>query len=123
MLLTKDGGFLWAFDRIQSIAEVFDTATGEHVNTVDLNEGGPEGLAPDLGDVSPSGNHVFVALRGPNPLSGDPHASTGSTPGLGVIEVTELGAQGALTSVVPIQNIDADGVEHADAHGIRVRLT
>lgn len=122
LALTADGDVLWVLDRTQNVAEVFDTETGARINTVDLNFGGPAGLAPDLADVSPSGDHVFVSLRGPNPLSGDPHASTGSTPGLGVISVTEHGVRGVLEYVVPIHNLDAGGVERADAHGIRVRL-
>lgn len=118
----KHDRFIWVFDRIQNVAEVFDTATGANIATVDLNHGGPAGLAPDLADVSPSGNRIFVSLRGPNPLSGDPHASTGSTPGMAVIEVKEHGARGVLEAVVPIHNVDAAGIERADAHGIRVRL-
>ncbi len=123
LVLTRNGEYLWVLDRVQNVAEVFDTETGAHINTVDLNVGGPAGLAPDLADVSPSGDHVFTSLRGPKPLSGDPHASTGSTPGIGVIRVTEYGADGVLDCAVPIENLDADGAEHADAHGIRVRLT
>jgi hypothetical protein len=80
------------------------------------------GGSPDLAAISPSGNRIFVSLRGPNPLSGSPHVATGSTPGLGVIQVTQGGRAGALKSVVRISNIDAAGVERADAHGIRVRL-
>ncbi len=121
MAVMKHDRFVWVFDRILNVAEVFDTATGVHVNAIDLNQGGPAGLAPDLADVSPSGHRVFVSLRGPNPLSGDPHASTGSTPGMAVIEVQEHGARGVLKAVVPIHNIDVAGVERADAHGIRVR--
>ena len=123
LVLTSGGAHLWALDRVQNVAEVFDTGSGEHVNTVDLNTGEIAGLAPDLGDISPDGTHLFVSLRGPNPLSGDPHASTGSTPGLGVISVTGNGSNGALENVVPIHNPDADGVERADTHGVRVRLT
>ncbi len=110
-------------DRTRNAAEVFDTATGVHVRSVNFNAGAPSGLTPDLADVSPDGRHLFVSLRGPNPLSGDPHASTGSTPGLAVISVTEQGTNGVLQRVVPIHNLDADGVERADTHGIRVRLT
>lgn len=122
LVATKHERFLWVLDRFLNVAEVFDPKTGARIKTVDLNKGGPEGLAPDLADVSPSGNRVFVSLRGPNPLSGDPHASTGSTPGLGVIQVKKNGAHGVLKSVVPIHNIDANGIERADAHGVRVRL-
>lgn len=123
LALLTQGRYLWVLDRIQNVAEVFETATGKRVNTIDLNQGGPDGLAPDLADVSPDGNYVFVSLRGPTPLSGDPHASMGSTPGIGVIQVSELGMAGLLEHVVSIQNHDANHVEHADAHGIRVRLT
>jgi hypothetical protein len=122
MVVMKHQRFVWVFDRVQNVAEIFDTRTGAHINWVDLNKGGPSGLAPDLADVSPSGNRIFVSLRGPNPLSGDPHASTGSTPGLGVIQVQRNGMSGVLKNVVPIHNIDAGGIQRADAHGIRVRL-
>ena len=122
MVVMKHQRFLWVLDRVQNVAEIFDTSTGAHINRVDLNKGGPAGLAPDLADVSPFGNRIFVSLRGPNPLSGDPHASTGSTPGLGVIQVQRNGVSGVLKNVVPIHNIDAGGIERADAHGIRVRL-
>lgn len=122
LAVTKHERYVWVLDRDQNVAEIFDAKTGAHVNRVDLNQGGPEGLAPDLAGLSPAGNRIFVSLRGPNPLSGDPHLSTGSTPGLGVIQVTKNGASGALKSVVPIHNIDASGVERADAHGVGVRL-
>ena len=89
MVVTKHERFVWVLDRDQNVAEIFDTETGANINTVDLNKGGPAGLAPDLADRSPSGNRIFVSLRGPNPLSGDPHASTGSTPGLGVIQLVD----------------------------------
>lgn len=118
----KHDRFVWVLDRVENVAEVLDTGTGSHINTVDLNEGAPAGLAPDLADRSPSGNRIFVSLRGPNPLSGDPHASTGSVPGLGVVQVTDGGKAGSLKGVIPIHNVDAGGVERADAHGIRVRL-
>ena len=122
MVVMKDRRFLWVLDRVQNVAEIFNTRSGAQINRVDLNTSGLAGLAPDLADVSPSGNRIFVSLRGPNPLSGDPHASTGSTPGLGVIQVKQNGVSGVLKTVVPIHNIDAGGIERADAHGIRVRL-
>jgi hypothetical protein len=115
--------FVWVLDRELNVAEVFDTRTRKRVNTVDLSRGGPAGLAPDLAARSPSGDRLFVSLRGPNPLSGDPHLSTGSTPGLGVIEVMQRGRSGELKAVAPIHNIDAAGVERADAHGVGVRIT
>jgi hypothetical protein len=77
---------------------------------------------PDLAVLSPSGNRIFVALRGPIPLSGDPHASTGSTPGLGVIQVTAGGSDGFMKAITRISNVDGAGVERADAHGIALRI-
>ena len=77
---------------------------------------------PDLSDLSPGGNRLFVAFRGPNPLSGDPHVSTGSTPGIGVYAVQEGGRRGTLKALVRVTNVDAGGVERADPHAIAVRL-
>jgi hypothetical protein len=114
-------GKLWAFDRGANVAEVFDAVSGTHLQTVSLLGGPSSDPTPDLADVSPSGNRIFVSLRGPNPLSGDPHVSTGSTPGLGVIRLEAGGAGGQLKSVVPISNVDAGAVERADPHGLRVR--
>lgn len=122
MVATKHERYVWVLDRAMNVAEIFDTITGTNVHTVDLNRGVPPGLAPDLADIAPSGNRIFVSLRGPNPLSGDPHVSTGSLPGLGVIQVTNNGQRGFLKGIIPIHNIDAGGVERADGHGIRVRL-
>jgi hypothetical protein len=114
-------GHVWIFDRGANVAEVFDGASGAHVRTVSLLGGPSDDPTPDLADVAPSGNRIFVSLRGPFPLSGDPHVATGSTPGIGVVEVQQGGATGFLKAVVPISNIDAGGVERADPHGIRVR--
>ena len=119
---TKDGRYLWAFDRAHNVAEVFETASGAHLGTIDLTGAGVPDPTPDLSDVSPGGNRMFVALRGPNPLSGDPHVSTGSTPGIGIYELRESGRRGALKAVVRVSNVDAGGIERADPHGIAVRL-
>jgi hypothetical protein len=118
---TLAGGNVWIFDRGANVAEVFDGASGSHVGTVSLLGGPSSDPTPDLADVAPSENHIFVSLRGPVPLSGDPHVATGSTPGIGVVQMQEGGRRGFLKTVVPISNIDAAGVERADAHGIRVR--
>ncbi len=119
---TKHDRYLWAFDRSLNVAEVFDTSSNAHVNTIALAGPLSDDPTPDLAAISPSGNRIFVSLRGPNPLSGSPHVATGSTAGLAVIQVTQGGRAGVLKSVVRISNIDAAGVERADAHGIRVRL-
>jgi hypothetical protein len=77
--------------------------------------------SPDLLDISPAGDLAFVSLRGALPLSGDAHASTGNTPGLGLIRVRKEGRTGALTGIARIANVDAGGIDRADPHGLRVR--
>ena len=47
--------------------------------------------------------------------------ATGNTPGLGVINVNRDGSGGELVAVLRISNVDATGVERADAHAVRVR--
>ncbi|KYF57897.1 hypothetical protein BE08_29380 [Sorangium cellulosum] len=121
MLLTKHARTLWVLDRIQGVAEVFDVKTNARVGTVDLKGPYSSDPAPDLMAMSPSGNRIFVTLRGPTPLSGDPHASVGSTPGVGVIHVTQAGKSGKLKAITPITNQDGAGVERADPHAIQVR--
>jgi hypothetical protein len=122
LVATNHKRYIWVFDRSRSVAEVLHTSSDKHVNTIALEHPLSEHPTPDLADISPSGNRIFVSLRGPNPLSGSPHAATGSTPGLGVIQVTQGGKSGELKSVVEISNIDTAEVERADTHGIRVRL-
>lgn len=122
MVLTgKNGRHLWVFDRHADTAEVFATADDRHVATIALNGKLTENAAPDLSDISPSGDLVFVALRGPTPLSGDPHNARGATPGLGIIAVTEDGRGGELKGIVRFTNVGTDGTERADPHGLRVR--
>jgi hypothetical protein len=122
MIATNRNRYIWAFDRALKVAEVFDTLSDAHVNTIALVNSLSDDPTPDLADISPSGNRIFMSLRGPNPLSGSPHVAIGSTPGRGVIQVTHGGKAGVFKSVVQISNIDTAGVERADAHGFRVRL-
>jgi hypothetical protein len=116
------GRYLWAMDRHNDVAEILDLSTGEHAGTVNLNGPLTANAAPDLIDAEPAGNRLFVALRGSRPLSGDPHNATGSTPGLGVIEVTEAGRNGRLVAIVPMTNAMQQDGQSPDPHGLRVRL-
>ena len=64
---------------------------------------------------------MFLSFRGPNPLSGDPHVSTGATPGVGVLKITEGGRNGVFEAIAPMTNKDVGGVERADGHALWVR--
>jgi hypothetical protein len=115
--------YVWFFDRAANVAEVYRASTGRFVRTLNLADPGiSSDPTPDLADTAPDGRFIYVAARGPLPLSGDPHASTGSTPGLLVLELLKDGRTGAVRGLSRITNVDAGGVERADAHGIRVRL-
>jgi DNA-binding beta-propeller fold protein YncE len=121
MVATPDGRYLWVMDRHGDVAEVFETADGAHVATILLNGELTDNAAPDIAAISPAGERIFVALRGAIPLSGDPHNATGSTPGLGIIELSEGGRVGRLAAIVRLTNIH-DGTDRADPHSVAVRL-
>lgn len=127
------GKYLWSGDRHLNLVDVYDTGNGNiKVGTITLAGDVSNDPAPDLMDASPDGSYVFVALRGPNPLTGDNkevHNAVGSTPGVGVIKVDGGGRSGKLVSIAPISRMaeekDKDGnmvkKEKADPHGIQVR--
>ena len=121
IVVTGRGDYLWVMDRHADVVEVLRVSDGAHVRTLPLNGALSANAAPDLADADPAGNLAFVALRGPTPLSGDPHNATGSTPGLGILQVTEGGRNGRLVRIIRLTNVGADGVERADPHGLRVR--
>jgi hypothetical protein len=122
MAATRTGRHVWVADRHGNLAEVFDAGTGRRVATVDLTSRFSDDPSPDLLDGSPAGDRMFISLRGSVPLSGDPHASTGGSPGLMVVRLREGGRSGVVEGIVPVSNRDAAGVERADPHGLRVRL-
>jgi YVTN family beta-propeller protein len=120
--LTNHGKYLWVADRGRNFLWVVDTATDAVLTTIPL-EGAVSGdPTPDLVAVSPNGSHAFLSLRGPAPLTADPHVSTGSTPGVGVLKITAGGRDAIFEAVAPVSNIDATGVERADVHAMTVRL-
>ncbi len=116
--VTKHKRYLWVNDRIQNDVTVVDTATDTVVEQFSLVGPLSSDPAPDIFDLSPSGNRMFVTLRGPMPQSGA-HAAFGNTPGVGVIRVTEGGRMGELQSIALLPDT-RPGVA-ADPHGIRVR--
>jgi hypothetical protein len=119
--LTKHQKYLWIADRGRNFILVVDTATDLIVNRINLL-GLSSDPTPDLLFLSPNGEHVFMSLRGPNPLTADPHVSTGSTPGVGVLKLTESGRNAIFESIAPMTNKDSGGIERADAHALWVRL-
>jgi len=120
--LTKHQNYLWVADRGRNFIWVIDTTTDQMVNMLPLAGAVSTDPTPDLLATSPNGSHVFMSLRGPNPLTADPHVSTGSTPGVGVIKVLQGGRSGYFEALANASNIDAAGVERADVHALSVRL-
>ena len=120
--LTKHQRYLWVADRGRNFIWVIETQTDELVNEIPLAGGVSSDPTPDLLATSPNGSHVFMSLRGPSPLTADPHVSTGSTPGVGVIKVRGGGRDGTFEAVAPVSNVDGGGVERADVHALTIRL-
>jgi DNA-binding beta-propeller fold protein YncE len=120
--LTKHGKYLWVADRGRNFLWVVDTAVDQIANMIMLEGEVSRDPTPDLVAVSPNGSHAFLSLRGPVPLTADPHVSTGSTPGVGILKVTEGGRNGVFEAVAPASNVDATGVERADVHAMTLRL-
>jgi hypothetical protein len=113
--------FVWVGDRDANVAEVFDAVTGAWVTQVDLRSSYSADPTPDLFASSPDRKWLFASTRGPNPLSGDPHSSLGTDPGMLIIHMRHGGWTGEVLGYARITNVDALGVERADAHGIAVR--
>jgi hypothetical protein len=119
--LTQQGRFLWIADRGRNFIFVVETAGDVIVNRIPLAGPVSSDPTPDLLFPSPQGTRVYVSLRGPNPLSADPHVSTGNTPGVGVIKVKGGGRDGDFFGLAAISNVDSAGVERADVHALAVR--
>jgi hypothetical protein len=117
---TRAGRYIWVTDRHSNLIEVFGTLTHERT-TLDVTSADVPDPSPDLMDISPAGNRMFVSMRGSIPLTGDPHVSTGTTPGLMMIKVEDGGRLGQVMGIVRVSNVGADGIDRADPHGIRVR--
>ncbi len=106
---TADGDEFWILNRETDDGLVVDPETDEVVD--DVPDYGP---APDIMWGSPDGKYKFVTLRGPEPVSGDPHAATGDTPGFSVIDVESR-------EIEEVVQPD-EGNPESDFHGIGVRV-
>jgi hypothetical protein len=120
----KNPDHLWVADRGLGLITTYKASNFQKKKEIWLSDGpdDPNKVTPDLLDINPKGDLVFASLRGPLPLSGDAHVAVGSQPGLGIFKVKANGADGKLEAVLPISNIDAMGIERADAHGVQVRM-
>jgi len=117
------GRFLWSVDRAGNNIEIIDTLSNLSVASVNLVTDQNNDPAPDLMDVAPDGQYVFVGLRGPAPLTGNDKSvnnAKGTVPGVGVIHVDAAGKIGHYKGQAAITNMK-DGKETADTHGIAVR--
>jgi DNA-binding beta-propeller fold protein YncE len=119
--VTGNGRYVWVADRGRNLILVSEVATDTLAGRFSLDSVLSPDPAPDLLATSPNGSHVMMSLRGPNPLSGDPHVSTGAKPGVGVLKVLAGGRSGAFESIIPVSNI-VDGVERADVHALAIRI-
>lgn len=117
---TNDEKYVYFFDRAANLVEQYFASSAEYVETYDLKSEFSLDPTVDLIGESPDGDHFYASMRGPNPLSGDPHASTGTTPGMLILNVDRQGKVTIKDSRF-INNFDSSGIQRADAHGIRVR--
>ena len=117
------GRYVWSADRAGNNVEIIDTLSNFSVGSIDLVSDANQDPAPDLMDVAPDGQYVFVGFRGPNPLTGNDkgvHNAKGTVPGVGVIHVDAGGKVGHYKGQAVITN-KKDDKETADTHGLAVR--
>ena len=117
---TPDGEELWVLNRETNDGLIIDPETDEVIEEIDAfgpeqSDDPTESDAPDIMWASPDGEYMFVTTRGPNPLSGDPHAATGINPGYAVFDIE---------SRERVEMVQPDGDNpDSDFHGIGVRPT
>ena len=155
VVATVDEKYVHTGDRIQNKIEVVKTrGRSKLVAIYDLTSENGEGRgvgpclatgvtddssmplndpAPDLISRSPKGDYLFVALRGPAPVTAN-HAAQGSCPGVGVIKLEKGGKSGRLDGVIRTTNtVDTApssppgghayaGRERSDVHFVDVRI-
>jgi hypothetical protein len=119
---TGNGFYIWAFDRLANVVEVYRSFDFKHIRTIDLVGPLSSDPTPDIVALSPLGNRVYIALRGPLPQTGA-HASSGTTPGLAIMSVTHGGARGEITHIQPTNfRNPITGLEESDPHGVVIRV-
>jgi hypothetical protein len=126
---------LHVFDRVRNTGDIFHMHEPWNIlethDSYDLTESQACGTTlgattsndptPDLGDASPEGDMIFVALRGPFPLTVS-HAAAGSCPGLGIIVRDPITREWRLAHVLPSTVLDFSGsINLSDPHAVIVR--
>jgi DNA-binding beta-propeller fold protein YncE len=96
LVATGGGRFLWMGNRADHNIVVINTNQDAVVGIIT-----GVGAAPDIMGLAPNGRRVYVALRGPNNLTGGPTAK-GETPGVAVLGVTDEGRSGRRVGFQPI---------------------
>lgn len=129
------GKELHQFDRIRNVVEVFTMEPPwDHLHpnsTYNLTDamtcGTTNGTSasndptPDLGDVSPNGETIYMALRGPLPLTIS-HAAAGSCPGLGIIRRDPVSQIWTLAAVLPSSVMNhPNTINLSDPHAVTIR--
>lgn len=99
---------LWLVNRETDDGLIINPATDEVVEEFETPQ------APDIMWGSPDGEYLFTSLRGSEPVSGDPHAATGETPGFSVHHAESR-------DLVEIVQPD-EGNPESDFHGIGVKI-
>lgn len=122
MVAGPGGYYLYSFDRLANEVEVHRTGDLGHVASIPLAGPLSPDPTPDIAYLSPMGNRIYVALRGPNPQTGA-HASAGVTPGLGIFTLSRGGTWGSLTAIARTTFTNpVNGTEESDPHTVIVRL-
>ena len=131
------GDELHQFDRIRNVVEVFKMAPPwdqmQPEYRYNLTDSGvckttpgatqSNDPTPDLGDTSPNGETIYMALRGPFPLTIS-HAAAGSCPGLGMIRKNPSSQTWELAAVLPTSVMDYTMTKNlSDPHAVIVRNT
>lgn len=110
---TPDGKWLWAVNRNSDDGLIINARNFEVVRAID-----DVAETPDILDFSPDGHLVYISQRGPEPVSGAPHAASGGQPGVAVVHA----ASGRTLRVYePEAALGDAGQILNDIHGVGVR--
>lgn len=113
LVVTGGGRYLWIGNRADHNIAVINVDRDASAGLIT-----GFGAAPDIMGLSPDGRRVFIALRGPNNLTGGPTAK-GETPGIAVLEVTDEGRTGRRVGFAPMG--DQTAASPNDPHTIAIR--